>query len=407
MDGASTSRFRATACALVALAALCLAFVPAAVSRWHEDRDDARGPLDLRGAGIHQRRMSLKLTARTAGEWRPGQLDPTPEVGGDRAPYLCLELLQDKVRDRWCVARRARKTHLFGGRVNEAGQTPNPEPLAGTRIRRSGHRLKVGFRFSGAGLGIGGYRWRMFSGWGDPSCSPLLPLPGQKPCTDRAPNRGRYKARVIRPRMVGCTRDERMFNTHGSTRGKRMALTFDDGPSAYTGQVLSILNDHHVRSTFFEIGQEIPGHGPVMRRIIRSGSELANHSLHHEEGASAASLRETNARIKAATGFRPCLFRPPDGLVSASTSRAAWSLGMSNILWDVDPRDWSNPGSGAIYSRVVGAAHPGAIVVMHDGGGNRSQTVAALPKIISTLKGRGYRLVTVTQLLNERFRWRP
>ena len=78
---------------------------------------------------------------------------------------------------------------------------------------------------------------------------------------------------------------------------------------------------------------------------------------------------------------------------------------MTTVLWNVDPRDWSTPGSSAIYSRVVSAARPGAIVVMHDGGGDRSQTVAALPRIIKTLHGRGYHLVTVSKLLHQRTVW--
>jgi peptidoglycan/xylan/chitin deacetylase (PgdA/CDA1 family) len=78
---------------------------------------------------------------------------------------------------------------------------------------------------------------------------------------------------------------------------------------------------------------------------------------------------------------------------------------MTTVIWNVDPRDWSTPGSDAIYSRVVSAARPGAIVVMHDGGGNRSQTVAALPRIIRTLHGRSYHLVTVSRLLHQRTIW--
>jgi peptidoglycan/xylan/chitin deacetylase (PgdA/CDA1 family) len=78
---------------------------------------------------------------------------------------------------------------------------------------------------------------------------------------------------------------------------------------------------------------------------------------------------------------------------------------MTTVVWDVDPQDWSTPGSAAIYSRVVSATRPGSIVVMHDGGGNRSQTVAALPNIIHTLRGRGYRFVTVSKLLHQRTIW--
>ena len=89
--------------------------------------------------------------------------------------------------------------------------------------------------------------------------------------------------------------------------------------------------------------------------------------------------------------------------MDSSVVSAAARNGMSTVLWDVDTRDWRLPGAGAIYNRVVGGAHPGAIVVMHDGGGNRAQTLAALPHIVSTLTARGYKLVTVTRLLGERF----
>ena len=80
---------------------------------------------------------------------------------------------------------------------------------------------------------------------------------------------------------------------------------------------------------------------------------------------------------------------------------------MTSILWDVDPADWATPGAGAIYSRVTSAAHPGAIVVMHDGGGPRDQTVEALPAIIENLQHRGFRLVTVSRLIGSRLIWRP
>lgn len=405
----------------------------------HDDGRDARGPLDIRRLSLKQHRSSLDLDIRTAQKWSPRELEARPAMeADDPESYLCLELRQRDEHSRWCVARGASgKTRLIGGQLNEANELRDAERLAGARVRRHGtHTLSARFRYSKAGLGIGDFGWRGLSGWGDPSCAPMPPTPrrgakrakpdppqparrqGPEPesCRDQAPDQSFFNGKIVKPRIVGCTRDEDMFNTNGSRSHKRIALTFDDGPSSYTGQVLDILHRRHVHGTFFEVGQEIRGRARVMRRIIASGHEIGNHSLHHEtsgasaaetSGASAASLRETSSRIRAATGFTPCLYRPPGGYVSASTSRAAWQQGMSNILWDVDPQDWSRPGSGAIYSRVVGAAHSGSIVLMHDGGGDRSQTVAALDHIIGTLRDRGYRLVTVTKLLGERFRWKP
>jgi peptidoglycan/xylan/chitin deacetylase (PgdA/CDA1 family) len=127
--------------------------------------------------------------------------------------------------------------------------------------------------------------------------------------------------------------------------------------------------------------------------------------MHHENFPSRASMDETADRIQAATGFRPCLFRPPGGAYDSRVVSDAHSLGMTTVLWDVDPTDWKRPGADAIYSRVVSNTQPGSIVLMHDGGGDRSQTVAALPRIIHTLRERGYRFATVSHLLGQRTIW--
>ncbi len=160
-----------------------------------------------------------------------------------------------------------------------------------------------------------------------------------------------------------------------------------------------MLREKHVNGTFFEIGQETAGRGATMRKILAEGNEIGNHTMHHGFYPGYADLAATSARIKAITHFKPCLFRPPGGGVNSSVVAAAGEAGMRTITWDVDPTDWATPGTGAIYSRIVGAARPGSIILMHDGGGNRSETLAALPSIIDTLRGRGYRFETVTQLL--------
>ena len=206
-------------------------------------------------------------------------------------------------------------------------------------------------------------------------------------------------------RPVGCTDNGPSPRFSGSRHRKRVALTFDDGPSAYTPKVLRILRRKHAKGTFFELGALVPGLASTSRSVIDSGSELANHSLRHESYPGRASMAETSRRIKRATGFEPCLFRPPGGAWNSRLVADARRLGMTTIVWDVDPADWSRPGSGAIYSRVVSNTRPGSIVLMHDGGGDRSQTVAALPRIIRTLRHRGYGFVTVTKLLHERTLW--
>ena len=208
-------------------------------------------------------------------------------------------------------------------------------------------------------------------------------------------------------RAVGCTGGTAGLVTNGPRDRKVVALTFDDGPSEYTPGFLSVLREKHVHGTFFEIGQEMPGRESTMRQILGEGDEIGNHTMHHTEYPGYASIAPATSLIEAITHFRPCLFRPPGGAVDSSVLAAAGEDGLRTITWDVDPADWSNPGSGAVYSRIVGAAQPGSIILMHDGGGDRSGTLAALPAIIDTLRARGYRFATVTELLGQRMIYRP
>src|SRR5262249_15765818 len=145
----------------------------------------------------------------------------------------------------------------------------------------------------------------------------------------------------------------------------------------------------------------------TMQQILAQGNEIGNHSLRHEQDPSTESLQETNRLIRRATGFRPCDFRPPDGAVNGALISRAHALHMTTVNWDVDPRDWATPGVGAIASNVIQNAHNGSIVVMHDGGGDRSQTVAALPAILSHFRHRGYQFVTVAELLGHQFSYPP
>jgi peptidoglycan/xylan/chitin deacetylase (PgdA/CDA1 family) len=113
-------------------------------------------------------------------------------------------------------------------------------------------------------------------------------------------------------------------------------------------------------------------------------------------------LEQTSAAIKAASGFTPCLWRPPYGAQNSGVVGLARSLGLITVNWDVDTVDWSTPGTSTIYQRAVDGARPGSIILQHFGGGPRYQTLAALPQEISTLRQRGYRFVTVAELLGLR-----
>jgi peptidoglycan/xylan/chitin deacetylase (PgdA/CDA1 family) len=118
--------------------------------------------------------------------------------------------------------------------------------------------------------------------------------------------------------------------------------------------------------------------------------------------AQRSQIASTVQAIRKRTGFTTCLWRPPYGAVDSGLVRLARAQGLLTINWDVDPRDWATPGTGAIVSNVLTNAHSGSIVIQHFGGGPRYQTLAALPQEIRGLRARGYRLVTVAQLLGLR-----
>jgi peptidoglycan/xylan/chitin deacetylase (PgdA/CDA1 family) len=183
-----------------------------------------------------------------------------------------------------------------------------------------------------------------------------------------------------------------------------VAISFDDGPSRYTGQVLDLLKRHHAHATFFEIGNQMGGMASVQKRILAEGNSIGDHSWSHPVlsggGAFADSeIIRTKSRITAQTGFVPCLFRAPYGAVSANLISTARARGLLTIEWDVDPTDWSRPGTGVIINRVLAQTRPGSIILMHDGGGARDQSVAAADVILGTLAQRGYRVVSVETLL--------
>ncbi len=371
------------------------------------DASDAEGPLDLARGELSQQKRKLTIRIATYDTAPPmSKLSRFPSrVGSDGERYLCLAVRGYRMgRQVLCPGGEVTRGRVTVGRsrYDDDGDTTRNGTLR-ARIRRPDARtITLSFRFADAGLRAGRIRWALFSGWSGPEC--LLAVTDPR-CRDRLPDVGAVTARILRLRRVGCTRDEDALNKHGPRRKRRVALTFDDGPSGYTGKVLRILNRYRAKGTFFVVGDQIPGRTRVLRRALRRGHELANHSMHHSRLPSRSDIRRTSRKIKVTTGFRPCLFRPPYGALSPSVVHGARAAGASTILWDVDTGDWTTPGSGAIYRRAV-HAQSGSIVLMHDGGGPRGQTVSALPAILRNLRSRGYRMVTVTKLLGERFRWR-
>jgi peptidoglycan/xylan/chitin deacetylase (PgdA/CDA1 family) len=195
------------------------------------------------------------------------------------------------------------------------------------------------------------------------------------------------------------------FVRAGGDRGRDIALTFDDGPGPYTPRVLDVLERFHVPATFFAIGEMERYFSASTVRELRDGDVVGDHTETHPEMARLSAhyqhdqLLDQIARIELLGGQRPTLFRPPYGSFDATTMLQLRGLHLLMVLWSVDASDYLRPGVHRIVEHVLAGAHPGAIVLLHDAGGDRSQTIAALPSIISKLRARGFHLVTVPQLL--------
>ena len=407
----------------IGLIVLAIAAAPAGGAA-RTDGPDAAGPLDLAKAKITQSGRSVRLLLRARGRWKLSQLTSKPPPRSKRPPpHLCVELRQGGKHSRSCFGVNGKgEPRLTRGKLAANGAVRGYSRVSGARIKRPDRRsVEAVLRPARIGLQTGRYRWRAISGWRGPACSAGEEAAREAPaesqiqrrrggaknaCADRVPNRGFVIAKLRRPRVVGCSRDEDLVNRRGSSAGRRVALTFDDGPGQHTSQVMRILEVRGAKGTFYVLGLQIPGRSALLRRMVRDGHEIGNHSTSHGTSPSYSDIALTSDRIRAASGFTPCTFRPPFGILGGAT-QAAWSLGMSTIIWDVDTNDWQLPGAGAIYSRVVSSARAGSIVLMHDGGGNRGQTVAALPGIVDELQRRGFRLVTVSKLLGERMRYGP
>jgi len=188
--------------------------------------------------------------------------------------------------------------------------------------------------------------------------------------------------------------------------GPLMALTFDDGPHpTCTAQVLKVLKRYGARATFFVVGRWVDQCPGVIRELVEAGQEIGNHSYSHANlaGRSAAEvvseLTRADDAICRVIHRVPVLVRPPYGAVDATVREVCSRLGRRIILWTLDSGDWQDPGVSAIVNRVVRQSGPGTVALLHDGGGDRRQTVQALPAIIERLQTRGFRLVTVGRLI--------
>src|SRR5467141_3883532 len=186
--------------------------------------------------------------------------------------------------------------------------------------------------------------------------------------------------------------------------GPYIAMTFDDGPSAMlTPKLLDLLAAHHIKATFFVIGENVVQHPEVVARAAREGHEIGNHSWSHpnfgkmpDQGVR-SQLQRTDDAIKNATGTRPTVMRPRYGSITPREKH--WihdEFGYRVILWDVDPNDWKRPGPAVVRNRILKETQPGSIVLSHD---IHPGTIEAMPSTLDALEAKGFKFVTVSELI--------
>ncbi len=188
------------------------------------------------------------------------------------------------------------------------------------------------------------------------------------------------------------------------TKQKVFALTFDDGPDpGYTPKIIKILQAKKAPATFFMIGKMVRAHPATGKLVKQAGFPIGGHSWSHPMKTKnpAREFDRTDAAIQEELGVSTTMFRPPYGMLKNGLAREASKRSQDVILWSSDSADWKHgTGSAAIHNNVMRNLAPGGITLMHDGGGNRAATLAALPGIIDAIRKHGYKLVTVPQLLN-------
>ncbi len=201
--------------------------------------------------------------------------------------------------------------------------------------------------------------------------------------------------------------------SNGESCGRLVALSFDDGPNPpFTQQILQILESNGVKATFFVEGQAAEAHPEVVKLVDAAGMDVESHSYSHSEELATEDAADFRSDLDAATaalegilGRQPRLYRPPFGNTSDVMLRELGAAGFTSIGWDVDSTDWEETDPSKIIDAVLSQVHPGAIVLMHDGGlsgGNpdRTATIQALPAILAGLAERGYEMKTVSEIID-------
>ncbi len=216
---------------------------------------------------------------------------------------------------------------------------------------------------------------------------------------------GRISGKTSAGKVILPASDMIIRRTSPRPTEKLVALTFDDGPwPGQTNRILDILKLEGVHATFFMLGGRVKNAPGLAKRVADEGHLIGNHTLSHslltKEKPTEVRRQIVSgaATIRSATGVQPVWFRPPYGAINGDVWKQTRELRLKVALWDVDTRDWSRPGTAKIVTTAEKNAKPGSIILMHDGGTDRRQTIAALPTIIRDLKARGYVFVTMEEL---------
>jgi peptidoglycan-N-acetylglucosamine deacetylase len=205
------------------------------------------------------------------------------------------------------------------------------------------------------------------------------------------------QARVVKGAFSGETLSRKVVQHPGPGRlvaPRALALTFDDGPDPeWTPRVLAVLAAAHVHATFCVVGVHVAAHPELVRAIVRGGHALCNHTWSHDEDLGRrpaylvkAEIARTQQAVLAAAGVTPRLFRAPAGRWTPALVAEARRQGLTPLRWDVDPRDWTRPGARQILNRILTDTRAGDVILLHDGYGDRSQTVYALRFLLARLR---------------------
>ena len=372
----------------------------------------AAAPIPIHSAALVQQGLDLRLRIILASRFSPTGL-------AQHGNTLCLliERADGALRSQLCLAAPAGRRRA--PRLLLSVPDGRARAIAAAISRPTASSLQAVFTPAALGLSYRSLHWQVRSALTPAACQAATSTTGTSTgagpgattsCPPSLYPAHPALARLHQPRLVGCRPGGSSVVFGGPRRGREIALSFDDGPWPDPPSIdfVRLLARYHVPATFFEIGDQIGTYdrtGAVERLMLADGDMIGDHTWTHPfmTGLSAAAqefqLQATARAIRHATGFTPCLWRPPYGAYDGSLVSLAHRLGMRTIMWNIDPRDWSLPGTAAIERTVIDNAMSGGIVEMHFGGGPRYETYDALGDIITTLRRRGYRFVNIAQML--------